>query len=55
MDEEELGKEYYPPSQSMELYSNKTKTFYTFNGQQLRNPREYQPDEDGTLEPFGDE
>ena len=55
MDGRQLSEAQYAPSDSMEFYDDETDTYYNRSGQQLRNPLEYEPDEDGTYEPFGDE
>lgn len=52
---QQLPLEYYPPSQSMEHYDEEEGVFYNRSGNRLRNIEEYQPDEDGCYEPFGDE
>lgn len=43
-----LSMEYYSPSQSQELYDDKTNTWYNRSGQQMRDPSEYERYPDGT-------
>jgi len=45
-----LEQRYYPIGESLELYDEKTDTWYNEFGQQLRDPSEY-----SRHEPFGDE
>jgi hypothetical protein len=55
--QEELSKmiiEYYLPSDSNVYYDEETDTYYSFSGEQLRDPDEYDPDSEGYT-PFGDE
>lgn len=49
----EATKQYYKPSESYEWVIDGQ--FYTRSGQELRDPSEFEPDEDGCYEPFGDE
>jgi hypothetical protein len=49
-----VGSAYYKPSESME-YIDAQGNFYNRSFQRLRNPKEYEPDEDGCYTPFGDE
>lgn len=51
----QLRMEYYSPSGSMEWFEEETGNYYNRSGQLLRNPSEYEPDEDGCHTPFGDE
>lgn len=54
MDGNPLSFEYYAPSDSEELYDEKTRIFYNRSGQRLRNPEEYNR-RDPEWTPFGDE
>lgn len=54
MDGVPLEIEYYAPSSSEELYDKKSDTWYNKSGQQMRDPSEYDRDDDGYT-PFGDE
>jgi len=54
MDGNPLSTEYYAPSESEELYDEKTKTFYNNSGQQMRDSSEYDSSGEGYT-PFGDE
>lgn len=51
---EELIESYYYPSDTFELYNQKTGQFYNRSGQELRNPEEYNETSEGYT-PFGDE
>jgi hypothetical protein len=51
---QDLPLRYYPPSDSMELYDEDTDTYYNAAGQELRDPKEYNPHNEGYT-PFGDE
>lgn len=53
-DGRELEHEYYAPSDSMELFDEKTNTWLNWSGQQLRDPDEYNKNSEGYT-PFGDE
>jgi hypothetical protein len=50
----DLEMAYYYPSDSMEYYDPETNIFYNRNGQQFRDPNEYNPRSEGYT-PFGDE
>lgn len=50
----QLPKEYYSPSDSYEYYDYESDTYYNLSGQRLRNPSEYNPNQEGYT-PFGDE
>lgn len=54
MNDKLLSQKYYTPSSSQELYDSENDIWYTTNGQQLRDPSEYDRGGDGYT-PFGDE
>jgi hypothetical protein len=54
MNTKTLTTAYYSPSNSFELYDNKTGIFYNQSGQELRSPEEYDLNTEGYT-PFGDE
>jgi hypothetical protein len=52
--EENCKIEYYQPSDSYELFDEKENKWYNMSGQELRNPDEYNKNQEGYT-PFGDE
>jgi len=50
----ECEEQYYWPSESVEYYNHETNTWYNHSGQKLRNPDEYNSNQEG-FSPFGDE